>query len=221
MSEREWQLYEVDAAVRARSPEAATAIEWFWRNGDHTQRYTEFIERARSWCEQPEVRAIFERLRPARPVRQDERFPNLMDWLALSAALGAHDEILEWFDERVAAKDLPLPQMHRLRWAILKRGQLTDSLAFSEPLKAAIETLESVAWANEEMSFDAGLLAHELEEIDCEVALWRRVAEVERPDQLEQIDAAIDASERRECIRAWLARPARELADTLMNHALW
>ena len=43
------------------------------------------------------------------PIRSGNLFPSLMDWLALSSALGRHDEILGWFDERVTAGDLPLP----------------------------------------------------------------------------------------------------------------
>ena len=220
-SGREWTLVEVDVAVRGMSEEAETAIEWFWRNGYWVDRYADFIRQARVWCEQPRIRAVFERLRPPPPVRKDGLFPTLMDWLALSSALGKQGEILSWFDERVATGDTPLPQMHRLRGAILARGRLQDLLAFAEPLESAVDWIESVASTRENLAdMPPDLLASELEQVDCEVALWRRVAEVARSDQLAELDAAIDASDRAERIRSWLAKTPAELSQALIEHGI-
>jgi hypothetical protein len=219
-AEREWTLLEVDIAVRGRSPEADVAVEWFWRNGPFVERYTDFVRHARKWCERPEARSLFERLRPPPPVRKEGLFPSLMDWLALSSALGTPADVLAWFDERVAEGDTPLPPMHRLRRVLLERGRLRDWLAFAEPLQSTVEALESVATCRETFAEHPEVLESELDELDCEVALWRRVAELERPDQVAELDAAIAASERAESVRAWLARPPVELTQALIRHCL-
>lgn len=140
----EWTLEEVDDAVRGGAPEAVAAIEWFWREGSLMERHSEFIRRAKEWRTRSEVQALFERLRPAPPMRQDKQFPGLVDWLALSSVLGRTDEILAWFDARVAANDLPVPQMSRLMSALLERGKWVDWLAFSEPLASVTDLLASV-----------------------------------------------------------------------------
>jgi hypothetical protein len=219
-AQREWTLLEVELAVREKRPEAAAAIEWFWRNGTIFERHADFVRHARAWCEQPELRVVVERLRPLTPERKEKVFPFLADWLALTSALGRQGEILAWFDERVAAGDTPLPQMSRLRRAILERGRLEDWVAFADPSHAAAERLESVATAHENLAEVPELLALELEEVDCEVALWRRVAALTRPHQLAEVDAAIDASERAASIRAWLAKPTLELAQALTRACL-
>jgi hypothetical protein len=143
-----------------------------------------------------------------------------MDWLALSSALGHQGEALAWFDERVATGDIPLPQMNRLRRAILERGRLQDWLAFAEPLPSVVDTLESVATSRANLADIPEVLESELNEVDCEVALWRRVAELARPEQLAELDAAIDASERAGSIRSWLARPVLDLSRALIEHCL-
>lgn len=193
-------------------------MEWFWANGPLTERHTSFIRFARTWCEQPHLRAVFERLRPPTPHREDGRFPSLMNWLALSSALGLEDEILAWFDERVAARDLPLPSMSRLRRAILVRGRTRDWVAFGEPIESVTDLLESMAQTREILGDTPELLENQLAEVDREVALWRRVAELERPEQLVDVDAAIDASERGGAIKSWVAGPPEALAQAILRH---
>jgi hypothetical protein len=153
-------------------------------------------------------------------MRQGDQFPDLMDWLALSSALGRTDEILAWFDARVAANELPVPQMDRLMSALLERGQLVDWLAFATPLDAVRELLESVGDMQETLADFSELLESQLVENDCEVALWRRVAERARPSELAAIDAAIEASERSGFIRSWLATPMSELTEALLKRRL-
>lgn len=209
---------EIDVAVRHRSPDAERAIEWFWANGALTERHTSFIRSARTWCEQSTIRTIFERLRPPTPQRDNGRFPTLMNWLALSSALSLEEEILGWFDARVAARDLPLPTMSRLRRAILVRGRPSDWVAFGEPLDSVNDLLESMAQTREILGDTPELLEAQLAEVDREVALWRHVAELERPEQLVDLDTAIDASERGPAIRAWVARSPQALTQALLQH---
>lgn len=218
-AQQEWTLNEVDNAVRDGTSEAEHAVEWFWANGPVMERHTAFIRHARAWCQQPHLRTLFERLRPAAPRRESNLFPSLMNWLALWSALGLEDEILAWFDDRVAAGDVPLPAMSRLRRSVLVRGRAKDWLAFGSPLASVNELLETVAQTRE--LFAEGpveVLEEELDEVDCEVALWRRVAERARADQVEDVDLAIDASERAKPIRSWLAQPDEALIQGLLRH---
>lgn len=141
-----------------------------------------------------------------------------MNWLALTSALGQEPEILDWFDERMALGDLPLPSMSRLRREILRRGRLKDWLAFGEPLEMASDLLESIEQTGQILADAPALLAEQPDEVDCEVALWRRVAEFERPAQLAQVDAAIDASERAQPIRNWLAQSQEAVVKALLQH---
>ena len=215
MTEREWQLHQVDAAVRAGSPDATAAIEWYWAHGD--ARHTEFIQWARDWCEKSEVRAVFERLRPAPPVRVEGKFNSLRDWLAISSALGLDPEVLAWFDERVAAGDTPVPALGRLRRLVLERGRLRDCLAFNDPLHELRQWLEFVASIRVQFRDTWETFSSNLECTDAEVAFLRRLVELERPAQLAEMDAALATYERREAILDWLAKPQHALIKEILR----
>lgn len=208
----------MDVAIQRRNAEALTGIEWFWTNGPVRERHTEFLRRACGWCEDEEIRALLLRLRPSLPVREGTLFPSLMDWLALSSALGLEGEILAWFDARVAEGDLPLPELSRLVRAVLRRGRLSDCLAFREPLQAVLDGVTELRQLLE--FFGESVHASDLEEVDVDIALWRRVAEAERPEQLDAIDAVIDVCERGVQVRAWLGRPVDDLLKARTNSCL-
>lgn len=61
-----------------------------------TARHSEVIRHARVWNERRDRRVA----REVAPARNGKFFPGLMNWLALSSALGLQSEILVWFDER-------------------------------------------------------------------------------------------------------------------------
>lgn len=216
---RAWSLLEVDIAVRGRSDDALAAIEWFWTNGPTTEVHSQFLRRARSWCEDDAVRTLFLRLRPNPPVRKERVFPSLMNWLALNSLLGLEHESLAWFDARVAEGDLPLPQMHRLQAAVLRRGRLRDWLAFQDPVAAVRDEVSLIPRSKEILGEFPEVLAGELEELDGVIALWRCVAEAERPHELSEIDALVDDCERAAQIREWLARPLAELLAFRLQEA--
>lgn len=216
----EWTLVQLDIAVVSGSPETERAIEHYWREADLVERHSEFIRHARRWCERPAIRSLFERLRGEPPIREGELFPRMMDWLALSDLLGRTDEVLAWFDAQ-AALGGRIPEMNRLRRMVYRRGRLADWLIFAEPLHRIEEDLESYASTREILGDHPEILASELEQVDREIAHWRRVAKALRPTELDEIDACIAASERSTQIRAWIDGPDAELTEALISDVLF
>jgi hypothetical protein len=210
-----WTLGEIDALVRSGA-DASAALEWFWREGPWPDRYVAFITAARAWCKRsPAARAVFERLRPPTPVRHGARFPELMNWLAISDALDLGHEVLAWFDARVAAGDVPLPGLSRLLCLLLERGQLEDFRAFSSAAETAVGLTENLT-SQQELGLPADLLEEELANDEVEIIWWRLIAQHTEPERLAEIDAAIDASPRAKQLRKRMQQSPEALRQAML-----